>query len=352
MADLGRVNLLVGTNNCGKTSVLEAINILSDFGSPMALWKTMVRRGETRDDTEEAEVDLSHIFHGHQLAPGASFVIAGQNATSGSRLEARISERDPSEKSTPSLRRSRQAELGFARPEDESGGLGSMALGLNWSMNSAPYNLKIPLTRRGGLAGEYISTSRSDDVPMVSFVTTESLTRTQVVQLLEDAVLTSDEDTVLAALHTIEPAIERIAPVGSTTRRRFGGFDRGGIAVKLGGQRVPIGSLGDGIWRLLGIALSLVKAKNGVLLVDEIDTGLHYSVLSDLWRLVYETATRLDVQVFATTHSRDCFESLAAISHAEGSDVTIQRIERGRTLAVALSEPEIREAARRGIEVR
>lgn len=165
--------------------------------------------------------------------------------------------------------------------------------------------------------------------------------------------LTPEEDTLLAALRTIEPGIERIAPVGMV-RGSFPGRTHGGVAVKLAGQRVPIGSLGDGIWRLLGIALSLVKARGGVLLVDEIDTGLHYSVLERMWRLVHETAKRLDVQVFATTHSRDCYESLAAIAHptATGHDVTIQRIERGKPLAVAFSEAEIVQAARRGIEVR
>ena len=163
--------------------------------------------------------------------------------------------------------------------------------------------------------------------------------------------LTPEEDTVLAALRTIEPGIERIAPVG-LDRRGGSPFARGGVAVKLAGERVPIGSLGDGIWRLLGIALALVRARGGVMLVDEIDTGLHYSVLEKMWRLVYETAKRLDVQVFATTHSRDCYESLAAIAQPTGRDVTIQRIERGNPVAVAFSEAEILQAAKRGIEVR
>lgn len=163
--------------------------------------------------------------------------------------------------------------------------------------------------------------------------------------------LTPEEDTVLATLRTIEPDIERIAPVGAV-RRGLDGHSRDGIAVKVAGQRVPIGSLGDGIWRLLGIALALVRARGGILLVDEIDTGLHYSVLEKMWRLVYETAKRLDVQVFATTHSRDCYESLAAIAQPTGHDVTIQRIERGNPIAIAISEAEILQAAQRGIEVR
>jgi AAA15 family ATPase/GTPase len=58
---------------------------------------------------------------------------------------------------------------------------------------------------------------------------------------------------------------------------------------------------------MLGLALAIVNAKNGVLLVDEIDTGLHYTVMSDMWKMIWKTAKRLNVQVFATTNSNDCW---------------------------------------------
>ena len=64
MTGLGRVNLLVGTNNCGKTSVLEAIHILSVPGSPNPLWSTLLRRGETRDDIEGVEIMLLELRAG------------------------------------------------------------------------------------------------------------------------------------------------------------------------------------------------------------------------------------------------------------------------------------------------
>ena len=74
----------------------------------------------------------------------------------------------------------------------------------------------------------------------------------------------------------------------------------GGVVLKLHGvpYRVPIGSAGDGMWRMLGLALALSNAKGGVLLVDEIDTGLHYSVMENMWRMISERAVVLDVQVF------------------------------------------------------
>lgn len=120
----------------------------------------------------------------------------------------------------------------------------------------------------------------------------------------------------------------------------------------VGGRRIPIGSMGDGIWRLLGVALALTSARGGVLLIDEIDTGLHYSVLVDMWRLVFKTACSLDVQVFATTHSRDCYEALASVTEAGRTEISLQRIERGRLDAIAFTEVEIQQAAERGLEVR
>ena len=106
---------------------------------------------------------------------------------------------------------------------------------------------------------------------------------------------------------------------------------------------------------MLGLALALAAAKGGVLLIDEIDTGLHYTVMEKMWQLVLETATRLDVQVFATSHSRDCYESLAAIAAPNASEdrrITIQRIDPAHERAVLFTEQDILNAAKRGIEVR
>ena len=189
------------------------------------------------------------------------------------------------------------------------------------------------------------------------FIATTSLFASDAVSLFDEIVLTPEEDFVVDALRKIDHAIERIAVSRAAQTQMLGADERGGFVVKCSGcnRPIPIGSMGDGIWRMLGLALAIVRAENGVLLVDEIDTGLHYTVMVDMWKMVAETAKRLNVQVFATTHSRDCYESLAAIAHedvAEGSEVTIQRIERKKGCAVAYTEQEIVAAAEHGGEVR
>lgn len=194
----------------------------------------------------------------------------------------------------------------------------------------------------------------------IRFITANSLSPDSIINLFEEAVLTPSEDYVIDALRIIEPSIERIATSG-IERRRVGGSSplgvRGGLLVRCQGvrDRIPIGSMGDGIWRLLGLALALVGTEGGILLVDEIDTGLHYTVMENMWKLVGQTARKLNIQVFATTHSRDCYESLAAVSRnvdASESEITIQRVERGKDRAVGYSEREIIAAAKRHLEVR
>jgi len=186
------------------------------------------------------------------------------------------------------------------------------------------------------------------------FITSSSLTPEEMINLFNKVVLTDEEDFVIEALQSIEPKIARIAPGEIKFREPS---SRIGFKVRLSDsdQPIPIGSMGDGIWRILGLALAVVNARNGVLLVDEIDTGLHFSVMSDMWRLIWKTATRLNVQVFATTHNSDCWTSLDAIASIENPSpegITIQRIEKGKSSSIVFTERQVVIAAEQGIEVR
>jgi hypothetical protein len=353
MSGLGRVNLLVGTNNCGKTSVLEAIHMLSAPGSAAPLWLAQLRRGELVNSTTEAQIDVAHLVHGHKLAEGRGFQIAGDGTTGRQELAVSFVTRDLKQKDIEDI-----GEDGDSSIASAPGMAAPMSLQLDWRGDSPQHELRLPITRLGRLRDRvyrthYLSRGSpgSEMQGTVVFITTGGQTQESIISMFESVVLTPDEATLLQALHAIEPGIERIASIG--TRGRISARDvRGGLAVMVAGQRIPIGSMGDGIWRLLGVALALVQARGGVLLVDEIDTGLHYSVLVDMWRLVFETARSLDVQVFATTHSRDCYEALAAVTEPDRSEISLQRIERGKVEAIAFTELEIRQAAERGLEVR
>ena len=311
----------------------------------------MNRRGEYFWSDEgstgtELEFDVSHLFYGHQIQSGDSFSISGIN-------------NDVDEKVSASVVEAQTVDDKIKQLDDVTlGRLGGLECILQWfAEGSEDSIIKLPLDSNNGFVRKAIRIySRSSDKKIANnhFVTSSSLTVEKMTELFDRVVLTPEEDLVYEALQTIEPTIDRIASFAS---KKLRDTDRGGFVVRFknDAQRVPIGSMGDGIWRMLGITLAIVDTKGGILLADEIDTGLHFSVMSDMWRLILKTAKRLNVQVFATTHNSDCWKSLAEIANSESNvedGITIQRIERGKPMSIIFNERQMEIAAERGIEVR
>ena len=100
-------------------------------------------------------------------------------------------------------------------------------------------------------------------------------------------------------------------------------------------------SFGQGTVRLYQIALGLAYSKNGFLLIDEAENGLHYSVQRDFWRMVLQTAQANNVQVLATTHSADCVRGFAeAVNEDEGVEGVYLRLERDAEGLYTVNYPE------------
>jgi len=337
---LGQLNLLVGENNSGKTSILEAIQLLTSQFALESLGELMIGRSEyisTNKPNVDIELDISHLFYGHEIDVDSTFSIFGDN--NHSRKGISISIR-AIEKSNPS-EDLRKFVLELISVEDKK---------------SIP--LHIELSSKGGLALDkvgHFGKILTNSTAITQFVACSSLTTEKMVELFDQIVLTPEEALVIEALQTIEPNIQRIATTGSGYYNYAGSRSGFIILLKNGYRRTPIGSMGDGIWRILGLALAIVNAKGGVLLVDEIDTGLHFGAMSKMWKLIWETAKRLNVQVFATTHNSDCWKSLAEIASVENPSkegITIQRIERDKPSSVVFTERQIVIASEREIEVR
>ena len=90
---------------------------------------------------------------------------------------------------------------------------------------------------------------------------------------------------------------------------------------------VPLGFLGDGIGRLLSMVLAFHNARDGSILIDEIENGLHYSKLLEVWKSLDWLSREFNVQVFATTHSYECIVAANnAFTEMESSDLHLQRL--------------------------
>ena len=347
---LSRVNLLVGLNNSGKTSVLESIGLLHSAGDYRVLRSLLETRGEWRPDEHHSRVyDIAQMFSFRDLS--RRIRVSGQRSGSRSQLGTVTAELSVRMEPVP---------LGLPLHDDTDDETDESPGRLVWASSERTGEFAASLSADRMLPVRQMSRSSwnaGDDIPRVQFVGTGGLVPGDVGDIFDDVVLTDAEDQAVEAMRLIEPRVERLAVLASR-RAPLGGSARGGIMLRMQGidGRVPIGSVGDGMWRLLGLALTMARARGGVLLVDEIDTGLHYTVMQKMWTMIAERSKSLDVQVFATTHSRDCYESLSSVADPEAippGELTIHRLESGNGKSSAqLSEHEVALVEERGLEVR
>lgn len=163
--------------------------------------------------------------------------------------------------------------------------------------------------------------------------------------------LKPEEEEVLKGLRIIAPDVERLTLIGQSERQRTR------IPVVKSrdlAEPIPLRSIGEGTNRLFGILLALVNARNGLLLIDEVDSGLHCTVHADLWRLIFEVAERLNVQVFATTHSWDCIKGFQQNLLDKPDKGMLIRLEnrRGYIVPILFDGARLGIATRQDIEVR
>ncbi|MGK7873536.1 MAG: ATP/GTP-binding protein [Xenococcaceae cyanobacterium] len=331
---LARVNLLVGSNNIGKTSLLEALYLLVNQENPQSLLEILHNRGEVAEQFisgvpgEMSRIStaypVKHIFHSHQLKPNQTIHLQ-------------------SEKEFPL---SLQIQLNSVTHPDP---LKVSALSLSFSYGDNE-GKQILLRDDGAIETQYFRFPK-EFKPYLLLSNNKILDFDKMATICSNITLTSKEDKVVEALQIIEPDVERI---GFTIRQPY----NFGILLKKSGDShpLPLSSMGEGMRRIFTLVMAAVTAENGFLLVDEIDTGLHYEIQTDMWRLIIQIAQQLNVQVFATTHSWDCICALQeALEELEDNSVVkLFRLSRkyGKLRPVEYTADDLDIAVRQSIEVR
>lgn len=304
---LGRVNLIVGKNNVGKTALLEALWIWAKNQKPTERILGIYEILENRDEVSDAE---------------------------------------------PSSHEDSMAikNLVFNRPDFESESLekeifignGSyVSIKLTSKANfEPPERQKKVLFEKRYFPSEFISSIGVSNNKLLSFW-----------EFIERNV---EEKKVIEAINVINNEVIDIR----FSRHNFTNASASPIPIILlkgANERTPLRSLGEGMTRILGIASSLVNCKDGVLLIDEIENGFHYSILPDVWKLIFKTAKDLNVQVFATTHSKDCIEAFtqAAVDDEESEGMLIRLERHGeKIVAKTIAEEMLADAVDYRVEVR
>lgn len=349
LENLSRVNLLVGKNNSGKTSILEATQFLTSKGDPWPLIAAARRRGEMNpvgdsDDRPRSVPNLSHLFPGHRLTAGSTIRIDSDSHSDG--LTVTVVDLDPQQ----ALELERHSSDDFLAP----------SLGLEITAGAPrAETLPLPLTDDGSLPLSYRFVRRrirdgSRPSPPLQLLTPDSRPIGSMGSMWNKVLKEGMESDVESAMKILEPDLTSIHFLLGTESYTSPGS---GVLLGLGAEdkRIPIGSYGDGMRRLLELSLSLIHTAGGTLLVDEIDTGLHWTVMADMWKLVLEAAVRFSLQVFATTHSYDCLLGLKHLLDTHPNlrpEVSVQKVAVGLEKAVDFDAEVFRTAIEQGTELR
>ncbi len=340
---LGRVNLIVGKNNVGKTALLEALRIYANHRDSKVIKDIIFERNES---TVKNNFSLESSKEDNLAVRNLLF---NRPVYSGEFLPVKDSDYFIITEAGSDLNYIKKRMLDYDSKKD------NFDSKLNQAVTEA-VGRKVTL-----VLYDYETTGRIPQIIYFPgkerninnlFINSRGLETEKLIEFWDLIALTPMEDEVIKALYLLLPTLNRIDfigyPSGSTQRVPV-------VRVNDVKERLPLKSFGEGMTRLLGISLALVQCENGILLIDEVESGLHYSVLLDVWRLIFKTARDLNIQVFATTHSSDCVKSFqrAADEDKDEEGMLIRLVRKGDKIkAILFDEREMETVVENGIEVR
>jgi hypothetical protein len=348
LEELADVNLFVGKNNAGKTTVLEAIRVVASSDPRLRLYELLSSREEFSFRSVESSyaniadrgpaLSFEGLFYGRpELEAQPRFSITSDRLNYAMSVEHAWLRRETGSEDI-SFRYVQSED-----PQSEPDAVPGLQIHTHHSRILLPFDrFSRVYVRRRALA---------DPDPSIVYVPSTGMTVDEIGRIWDSVTLTDEEDDVIKALRIIVPTLEKLVMVQSPEgRSRM-------LMAKLREFRTPMPfkSLGEGANHLLGIVLAIMKARGGFALFDEIENGVHYSVQSQLWSMVFQQAKKVKTQVFATTHSWDSIEGFheggAAHSRVTGALYRLERDE-DRVKALRFSVKEISIADRQSIEVR
>ncbi len=355
---LARVNLITGKNNTGKSTVLEAIAIYASKGDINFIYQLLNERGENfrlSDSNKNAtEVNVKALS---SLFSEWNFSFDKNDAISIGDIENTLF---GAETSSDSLLLSFVKYIEEIQKDSQGDIARRTKINIDKEHNQHFENYKVGFEIRTGNSSYIIPLDQERPYRLwfrgsmrtnFQFIRTRNIEREINGKLWDNITLTENESYVIDALKIIEPETERIAFIEDSVRDRTAV-----IKLKNSNTIYPLRSMGDGINRILTIILAIVNSKNGYLLLDEFENGLHYTVQEKLWQIIFNLSEKLNIQVFVTTHSDDCingFEQVLNSSDYKSSGKLI-RLENnlGFIRQVEFNSEELKTATSQDIETR
>ena len=284
--DLSRVNIFLGHNNSGKSTILESLMLLMGMSNPDIVQR--VNSFRTRNLFSNFN-DVRYIFHNLDFSQ-APVIQAQQFDGIGRNLKMNLTYIFDEKEN-------------LAQPQIPTSEtkvfLNTLEMNFSISSEKETKSYRSSVTFHQGAVTRKTIAEGYLEKNSASFLSADLMANNTANDLAE-LIKRKKKDVVLERLVKFDDRINAIETIGNEIFIGFEGM----------GELLPIGMTGDGLRRYLSIVASSANTTNNIILIDEIDNGLHYSAYKKLWESIFALATDTNKQVFITTHSQETLYQL------------------------------------------
>ncbi len=339
LEELRPITLISGKNNAGKSSILEGIFLMFDHLSPESFVKINRFRG-LPVLTEPAALWAPMFYDLDTDAPlrftmrldGVETVLTYTKDTSFVPYDATGAPQDILQQFISSAKSSYTLKLDFRHgAQAEEGHFITSASGVLRNVRTD-----------GDGTPPFL-------MPFTQFINSAIISNDEVItEWFGKVELDGRKEQVVELLKLIDPSVRDVTTIMQQGQSQ--------LYARMGTRLLPLKLAGDGINKLLFIALAVIANPGSLILIDEIETGFHYSMYPKLWEVIGTAARENGCQIVATTHSYECIAgAIDGIEQARLQELfCYYRIERrdGENLAFRYSGDLLDAAIDSGMEVR
>lgn len=321
LTGLGAVNLIVGENNSGKTSVLEAASLLVRPVDALQWTRVLQCR-----DIDQRRLSPERVWGMFPASEGLSFLQGPQRSRS-IVIEGTINNGCRRMEATAIVQ-----ETGDVLGDQSSVLRVSVGIVLTPEDRTETVHWNMHVTSGSELQPDWIDNHSVMKYRAVPLAPNTRNSSARLIDLYSHVIATQKKDLALSLIRLFDDQVKDIHLVQAHGEQHL-------LLQHATRRAVELATFGDGMRQALALALAVTRASGGLLVVDEFEAGIHHHLLGQLLRYLLLACQQADVQVFCSSHSLDAIDALLnaarqidILPHVRGywlqSDLTERRVQR------------------------
>ena len=287
-----QINLFFGKNNCGKSSLLESLFLASGLSNPLLPINVNIIRDYGKSNFNDLIINFYNL---DSTQPISIQMIDGEVRNLNITLFKENQENITLNTDNANI---------LSNVEE-----GKYGLKLDFQINNTPFYSQLEFDSKDTKNVNRILPNNYTESLKCVYLSPKFDFNTSI-QGLKKIQENKDEHFVIDGLKLIEPRVKDFI------------FTDNDVLVDIGlEKRIPVNMMGDGARKIVSLLTTMYDCKDGMLLIDEISNGFHYSVMRDLWKVLIDAAIKNNTQLFVTTHDIDSIKGLRDSALNEKEDL-------------------------------